>query len=33
MRDVEVVAWFTPEIPVSSGPSWYQGLPGLILRG
>ena len=32
MRDVEVVAWFTPEIPVSSGPSWYQGLPGLILE-
>ena len=32
MRDVEVVAWFTPNIPVSSGPSWYQGLPGLILE-
>ena len=32
MRDVEVVAWFTPDIPVSSGPSWYQGLPGLILE-
>ena len=32
IRDVEVVAWFTPEIPVSSGPSWYQGLPGLILE-
>ena len=29
-KTVEVVAWFTPEIPVSSGPSWYQGLPGLI---
>ena len=32
MIDVEVVAWFTPDIPVSSGPSWYQGLPGLILE-
>ena len=31
-KTVEVVAWFTPEIPVSSGPSWYQGLPGLILE-
>ena len=32
LKTVEVVAWFTPEIPVSSGPSWYQGLPGLILE-
>ena len=32
LKNVEVVAWFTPEIPVSSGPSWYQGLPGLILE-
>jgi len=31
-KTVEVVAWFTPEIPVSTGPSWYQGLPGLILE-
>ena len=23
---------FTPDIPVSTGPSWYQGLPGLILE-
>ena len=29
---VEVSAWFTPDIPVSTGPSWYQGLPGLILE-
>lgn len=27
----EVVAWFTPEIPVSTGPAGYGGLPGLIL--
>lgn len=27
-----VVAWFTPEIPVSFGPKNYTGLPGLILQ-
>jgi len=26
-----VVAWYTPDIPVSDGPSSYRGLPGLIL--
>jgi len=31
-RKVEVVAWFTPEIPIATGPSWYGGLPGLILE-
>jgi GLPGLI family protein len=25
-------AWFTPQIPVSTGPSMYGGLPGLILE-
>ena len=24
--------WFTPEIPVATGPSFYSGLPGLILE-
>jgi GLPGLI family protein len=28
----EVVAWFTPEIPISFGPKYYKGLPGLILQ-
>ena len=28
---VNIVAWFTPEIPVSAGPATYSGLPGLIL--
>ena len=32
MRKVNVVAWFTPEIPIATGPSWYGGLPGLILE-
>lgn len=27
-----VTAWYTPQIPISSGPSEYQGLPGLILE-
>jgi GLPGLI family protein len=28
----QVVAWYTPQIPVSHGPSEYWGLPGLILE-
>jgi len=32
VRDSSAVeAWFTPEIPISSGPGPYGGLPGLIL--
>lgn len=32
MQDtIPVVAWFTPQIPVSLGPSEYAGLPGLVL--
>lgn len=27
-----VTAWYTPQIPVSSGPADYWGLPGLILE-
>jgi len=27
-----MTAWFTPEIPVSTGPAMYGGLPGLILE-
>ncbi|MBW1294370.1 GLPGLI family protein [Aquimarina litoralis] len=30
--EIEVVAWYTPEIPVSQGPGSYWGLPGLILE-
>lgn len=29
---IEVVAWFTPQIPVQHGPAEYAGLPGLILE-
>lgn len=28
----EIVAWYTPEIPVSNGPGAYHGLPGLIME-
>lgn len=29
---VDVVAWYTPDIPISSGPGEFWGLPGLILE-
>ncbi len=29
---ITITAWYTPQIPVSSGPSGYHGLPGLILE-
>ena len=29
---VVVTAWYTPQIPVSTGPGEYYGLPGLILE-
>lgn len=31
-KDKKIMAWYTPEIPVSVGPSNYWGLPGLILE-
>ncbi|RNC84214.1 MAG: GLPGLI family protein [Winogradskyella sp.] len=27
-----VIAWYTPQIPINSGPGNYHGLPGLILE-
>lgn len=32
MKTIELVAWFTPQIPINSGPAKYHGLPGLILE-
>lgn len=32
MRTVNITAWFTPQIPVSTGPEKHGGLPGLILE-
>jgi len=29
---IKITAWFTPEIPVSTGPENFMGLPGLILE-
>lgn len=31
-KEVEIVAWYCPEIPVNQGPGEYWGLPGLILE-
>ncbi|WP_405383878.1 GLPGLI family protein [Maribacter sp. LLG6340-A2] len=31
IKEVEIVAWYTPEIPINHGPGLYWGLPGLIL--
>lgn len=30
-EEKNITAWFTPEIPVSTGPGEFYGLPGLIL--
>lgn len=29
---IRIEAWYTPEIPVSQGPTGYWGLPGLIME-
>jgi GLPGLI family protein len=31
-KEITITAWYTPQIPVSTGPRSYQGLPGLILE-
>ncbi len=31
-RSITITAWYTPQIPVSNGPSDYWGLPGLIME-
>ena len=31
-REIQIVAWYTMQIPVNQGPDEYWGLPGLILE-
>jgi GLPGLI family protein len=31
-KEIQIVAWYSPEIPVNQGPAAYWGLPGLILE-
>lgn len=31
-KDREIIAWFTPEIPIGHAPDKYHGLPGLVLE-
>ena len=31
-KEVLVTAWYTPQIPINTGPAEYYGLPGLILE-
>jgi Protein of unknown function (Porph_ging). len=31
-KEIEIVAWYCPEIPVNQGPGEYWGLPGLIME-
>ncbi|MCO4821157.1 MAG: GLPGLI family protein [Flavobacteriaceae bacterium] len=32
METITITAWYTPQIPINSGPGNYYGLPGLILE-
>jgi GLPGLI family protein len=31
-KDIEITAWYTPDIPLNYGPDGYSGLPGLIIH-
>ena len=31
-KEINITAWYTPQIPINQGPSDYYGLPGLILE-
>ncbi len=31
-KEIQITAWYSPEIPINQGPASYWGLPGLILE-
>ena len=31
-KEIDIIAWYTPEIPINFGPDGYAGLPGLIVQ-
>lgn len=31
-KEIQITAWYSPEIPINQGPANYWGLPGLILE-
>lgn len=31
-KEIEITAWYAPDVPVNQGPGEYWGLPGLILE-
>lgn len=31
-KEIEITAWYTPQIPIQQGPGEFHGLPGLILE-
>lgn len=31
-KEITIIAWYSPEIPINQGPESYWGLPGLILE-
>ena len=31
-EEIEVIAWYAPDLPIPIGPKGYNGLPGLILQ-
>jgi GLPGLI family protein len=31
-KEMKIIAWYTPEIPIAHGPASFYGLPGLILE-